>query len=108
MIIDIWHVERSGASLESLREIPIDRIFAVELNDAAWEVAGTLAEDSANNRRFCGEGDFDLRGFIRTIQALDYDRLWGVEIISASVRDMPMREAVNRAFRTTVAEFQKL
>jgi sugar phosphate isomerase/epimerase len=108
MIIDIWHVERSGASLDSLRDIPIDRIFAVELNDAASEVAGTLAEDSANNRRFCGEGDFDLRGFIRTMQALDYDRLWGVEIISASVREMPMREAVNRAFRTTVAEFEKL
>ncbi|CAG0955929.1 Inosose isomerase [Gammaproteobacteria bacterium] len=107
ILIDIWHLHRSGASLESLRNIPVDKIFAVELNDAASEVVGTLAQDTVNNRRFCGEGNFDVRGFIKTLQTLGYDRLWGVEIISASVREMPMREAVNRAFQTTSAQFQK-
>lgn len=106
IIIDIWHVERSGASFETLRDIPLDRIFAVELNDAASAVMGTLGEDSANNRRFCGEGDFNLSGFIGTLQGLGYDRPWGVEIISASVRAMPMRVAVERAFRTAAAHFR--
>jgi sugar phosphate isomerase/epimerase len=100
VILDIWHVQRSGSALESLRQIPVNKIFAVELNDAASEVVGTLAEDTANNRRFCGEGDFDVRGFIKTLRAQGYDRVWGVEIISTSMRRMDMPTAVNRAFKT--------
>lgn len=106
MIIDIWHVTRAGVALDSIRDIPLEKIFAVEINDASSEIVGTLIEDTANNRRFCGEGDFDLPRFIAVLEEIGYNGCWGIEIISQSVRDMPMPEAVQCAFITASACFR--
>jgi MFS family permease len=43
-----------------LRSIPGDRIFRVQLADAAAEVAGSLYNDLLHYQRLPGEGDFDL------------------------------------------------
>src|SRR5919198_4996002 len=57
LFIDVWHVVRAGVDYESLREIPGERITAVELIDGATNpVQGDLFVDGIDYRRPVGTG----------------------------------------------------
>ncbi|PWK80688.1 sugar phosphate isomerase/epimerase [Lentzea atacamensis] len=100
LVIDIWHVERNHTPLATLLEIPLNRVTSVELSDAAGEVVGTLLEDTIHRRRYCGEGVFDLAGFIAALRAIGWRGPWAIEILSAEHRVTPLREALVRAHET--------
>jgi|RhiMetdeSRZDD1v2_1073273.scaffolds.fasta_scaffold71698_2 sugar phosphate isomerase/epimerase len=106
LVIDYWHVFRAGTTLEELSgSLDADQIFGVELNDADAEVRGSLFEDTRDNRRLCGQGDQDVTGFIRTMQSVGFDGPWGVEILSAEHRALPVPEALRQAYTTALACF---
>ena len=97
VVIDVWHVERAGTPVADLAAVPLDRIVGVELNDADADIVGTLFEDTVHRRRYCGEGVFDLDGIIAALRTAGWTGPWGVEILSAEHRSLPVREAVRRA-----------
>lgn len=106
LVVDYWHVFRAGTSLEELsRSVTADQIFGVELNDADAEIRGTLFEDTRDNRRLCGEGEQDVTGFIKTLQAIGFNGPWGVEILSEQHRTRPVREALESARSTALQCF---
>lgn len=106
LVVDYWHVFRAGTSLEELsRSLTAEQIFGVELNDADAEIKGTLFEDTRDNRRLCGEGDQDVTGFIKTLQAIGFKGPWGVEILSEQHRTRPVREALESARSTALRCF---
>lgn len=106
LVVDYWHVFRAGTSLDELsRSLTPEQIFGVELNDADAEIKGTLFEDTRDNRRLCGEGDQDVTGFIRTLQAIGFNGPWGVEILSEQHRSRPVREALESARSTALQCF---
>ena len=106
LVVDYWHVFRAGTTLDELSaSLEADKVFGVELNDAAAEVRGTLFEDTRDNRRLCGQGDQDVTGFIRSLKALGFDGPWGVEILSDEHRALPVKEALQAAQATTLACF---
>lgn len=106
LVVDYWHVFRAGTSLDELsRSLTADQVFGVELNDAEAEIKGTLFEDTRDNRRLCGEGDQDVTGFIKTLQAIGFNGPWGVEILSKQHRALPVREALESAYSTALACF---
>ena len=74
-----------------------EMIFGVELDDAADKVVGTLFEDTVERRLLCGEGCFDLHGFVDLLRNRGFDGPWGVEILSSSFRTLPVREALAMA-----------
>lgn len=101
LAVDAWHVFRAGTPLTALPDaLTADIVFAVELDDAVTAVEGTLFEDTINGRRLCGEGDFDVVGFVTTMRDIGFDGPWGVEIISAEHRARPLEEAVQVAYET--------
>lgn len=104
LCIDIWHVARSGTSMARLaHDLSIDRVFTVELSDAGREVQGTLWDDTIHRRRYCGEGELDVRGFIDAMRSLGFRGYWGVEILSDAHRALPIAEGLRRAAQTTQA-----
>jgi sugar phosphate isomerase/epimerase len=106
LVVDYWHVFRAGTTLDELSaSLDADQIFGVELNDAAAEVRGSLFEDTRDNRRLCGQGAQDVTGFIRTMQSIGFDGPWGVEILSAEHRALPVAEALRQAHTTALACF---
>jgi sugar phosphate isomerase/epimerase len=106
LVVDYWHVFRAGTTLDELSaRLHADQIFAVELNDAAPEIRGTLFEDTRDNRRLCGQGDQDVTGFIQALQSLGFNGPWGVEILSAEHRALHFQEALRAAHATTLACF---
>jgi sugar phosphate isomerase/epimerase len=89
-----------------LRRIPSQYITSVELNDGTFACPWSLHEDTVNHRRLCGQGEFDVPGFIRAVQDAGYDRPWGIEVLSEELRKWPLERLTGEAFRTTMAQFR--
>ena len=102
LIIDIYQVVHLGMTFEEISRIPLKHLIGVELNDGA--LPGTPGHDPAN-RRFCGEGEYDIKGLIDCVSKMGYTGPWSVEIISDKLANLPLREVSKKAFDTTIAEF---
>lgn len=100
LVIDVWHMERSRSSTTELSELPLNLLSGVELNDAAALPLGDLYSDTINNRRYCGDGDFDLRSFIDAIRTIGWRGPWGVEILSREHRQAEASVALARAYQS--------
>ena len=95
LLVDAWHVFRAGTTLAELRAaLRPEMIFAVELDDAAAQVIGTLFEDTVDRRLYCGDGSFDLTGLVALLREFGFDGPWGVEILSTSHRALPVGDAL--------------
>ncbi|KPH64045.1 sugar phosphate isomerase/epimerase [Novosphingobium sp. ST904] len=101
--IDVWHVTRGGNDYADLARIPGKYMICVELNDANADVNGTLWNDTAHHRQLCGEGDWNLKSFVENVRNTGFQGPWGVEIISAVHRKLPLGEAADRSFQTARA-----
>ena len=101
LMLDIWHVERGAVPLAEVAALPGSMIFGVELNDSLQRIQGTLFEDTIFHRRFCGEGEFDVAGFVAAVKAAGYVGPWGIELLSDEVRAMPLDRLADKAYRTT-------
>jgi sugar phosphate isomerase/epimerase len=107
LVVDIWHLERGPSTLTDLGQIPGDKVFVVELNDAPAPQSTDLFHETINHRVLCGSGTFDVRGFVETLQGIGFAGPWGVEIISEAHRQRPLREVLVDAHRTTMALFAR-
>lgn len=103
---DLWHIVKLGIPYEEVARVPPQYIVSVELNDGTFQAPWDLHEDTVNHRRFCGEGEFDIRGFIAQVQKAGYAGPWGIEVLSETLRKMPLEQATTHAFNTTIAQFR--
>jgi len=94
-----------GISYEEVARVPLQYIVSVELNDGTFTAPWSLHEDTVNHRRLCGEGEFDIRSFIDSVQRAGYTGPWGIEVLSEELRKLPLEEVTTRAFETTSAQF---
>jgi sugar phosphate isomerase/epimerase len=106
LVLDIVHVVNLGITHEALRRIPLRYLVNVELNDGA--LPGSPRHDPARARRFCGEGEFDIKGFIACITEMGYTGPWAVEVFSQELTGLPLAELNTRAFQMTMAQFKDL
>jgi sugar phosphate isomerase/epimerase len=102
LILDIYQVANLGMSYTEISRIPLKHLTNIELNDGT--LPGSPKHDPSN-RRFCGEGEYDIKGFIQCIHTMGYTGPWGVEVISEKLAPLPLKELSTRAFSTTIAEF---
>ena len=107
LLVDIWHVMRSGGTMEEVAQLPARFIIAAELCDAMMAMQGEITEDTMRHRKLCGEGEFDVPGFIGAMGRAGYDGPYGVEILSDEFRRLPLAEAARRSFDSSVAQFHR-
>jgi sugar phosphate isomerase/epimerase len=105
LMIDIWHVVKLGVPYQDVARIPPQYLLGVELNDGTLQCPWSLHEDTINHRRFCGEGEFDVKGFLACLRKAGYSGPFGAEVLSAELRQKSLEEAATRAFSTTMAAF---
>jgi sugar phosphate isomerase/epimerase len=103
---DLWHIVKLGIPYADVARVPPGYIISVELNDGTFEAPWSLHEDTVNHRRFCGEGEFDVRGFIECLQSAGYEGPWGIEVLSGELRQLPLNAVVERAYQTTIRHFR--
>jgi len=102
LIIDIYQVANLGMTYQEISSIPLEYLTCVELNDGI--LPGNPNHDPSN-RRFCGEGEYDIKGLINCIKTMGYTGPWAVEVISEKLAILPLKELSTRAFDTTIVEF---
>jgi sugar phosphate isomerase/epimerase len=105
IMIDLWHVVKLGIPYEDVARIPPQYLLGIELNDGTQECPWDLHEDTIHHRRLCGEGEFDVKGFVECMLKAGYKGPWGIEVLSQELRKRPFNETVTRAFNTTMAQF---
>jgi sugar phosphate isomerase/epimerase len=103
--LDTWHVVKLKIPYDELRRLPSKYITSVELNDGTFQCPWSLHEDTVNHRRLCGEGEFDVKGFIAAVREAGYLGPWGIEVLSEELRKWPLERLATQAFRTTIAQF---
>jgi sugar phosphate isomerase/epimerase len=106
LLVDTWHVERGGMTAADIRKLPLQFLRAVEIDDAGPEVMGTLFNDSTHFRRPPGEGSIDIPAQLQAVLDVGYRGYFGVEIIAAYHRYLPLEIAARRAFDATMQQFR--
>lgn len=102
IIIDSYQVANLGMTYQEISQIPLEHLMGVELNDGL--LPGNPEYDPSN-RRFCGEGEYDLKGLINCVKNMGYIGPWGVEVIAESLAKLPLKELSSRAFTSTMTQF---
>jgi sugar phosphate isomerase/epimerase len=102
---DLWHIAKLRIPFETIARTPKQYVVSIEINDGTYDCPWSLHEDTINHRLFCGDGEFDVRGFVNAMLQAGYDGPWGIEVLNAEWRKKPLREVVEKAFRSTIAQF---
>lgn len=97
LLLDAWHVQRAGVPLAAIAGLAADVVGYVELCDGPLTATEPAFVDATCNRLPCGEGEFDLPGFIDAVTFAGYRGPFGVEILSASLRTRPLAEIARLA-----------
>jgi len=106
LAIDTWHMAKLGITPEDLRRIPLEYLTWVELSDGQFENLPDRVDETVNHRRLPGEGEFDLPAYIEVCKQIGYPGPWGVEVLSAELRKLPIDTEFDRAYETTAAQFR--
>lgn len=85
LIVDSFHTLARGIDPDSIRRIPGDKIFFVQLADAPL-IEMDLLYWSRHFRNMPGEGDLDLTAFMNAVQATGYDGPISLEIFNDQFR----------------------
>lgn len=103
IILDILQVVALGMPYDEIAEIPRSSLVGVELNDGT--LPGSPNDDPSRARYYCGEGEYDIRGFVQAVRRTGFDGPWAVEVMSRELTGLPLRVQSNRAFETTMQVF---
>jgi sugar phosphate isomerase/epimerase len=105
LAIDTWHMSKLGIAPEELHRIQPEHLGWVELSDGQFEDMEDRIDETVNHRRLPGEGEFDIPGYVDACREVGYDQPWGVEVLSAELRNLPIEQEFDRAYETTAAQF---
>jgi sugar phosphate isomerase/epimerase len=102
LVFDTWHFFRGDPDFDVLAGIPGDRIFCVQLDDAAAVPQGSLREETSR-RLLPGDGALDLIAAVRALHRIGGLRWVGPEVISPELAAMPVLDAATLAMDRTRA-----
>ncbi|MBV9804816.1 MAG: sugar phosphate isomerase/epimerase [Solirubrobacterales bacterium] len=107
LAIDTWHMAKLGITPEDLGRIPPEHLSWVELSDGQHQNMEDLIDETVNHRRLPGEGEFDIPAYVDACLQAGYDQPWGVEVLSANLRSLPIDQEFERAYEATAAQFAR-
>ncbi len=105
VVIDLFHVVRGHIPFADVAAIPAERLLGIELNDGPAESSLDFVMEATDHRQLCGQGEWDVKGFVKTMLDAEYRGAWGVEILSTTQRVLSVDEMAKRAYDTAIAQF---
>jgi sugar phosphate isomerase/epimerase len=107
VIFDLWHIVKLGISYANVMNFPKQYFLGLELNDGYLKApAGMeMVEETTGHRKLCGDGEFDIRGFLAMLPQSGYRGPVGIEVLNRELRTWPLEVAATTAYRTTLAQF---
>ena len=106
LVIDSWHYfngpdDQGGAGWATLDSIPAARIAYVQFNDHGPLESDDLLFETTQNRLIPGAGRFDLAQFASRLRRSGFDGIVGPEVLSSSLRDLPIEQTARRLIEAT-------
>jgi sugar phosphate isomerase/epimerase len=103
---DLWHIVKLGIPYEDVAAFPQEFIAGIEINDGFLKSMDDLVEETTQQRQLCGEGEFDIKGFVAAMRDAGWDGPWGVEVLNGDLRrNLTIAEAAERSYRGAIAQF---
>jgi sugar phosphate isomerase/epimerase len=96
LLIDSWHLFRSGSTLAELAAVPGDKVLYVQIDDAPADAEADLSDETQHRRLLPGDGSFDLVGLVRTLDTIGSTAPIGVEVFSDELAGRPVDEVAQR------------
>jgi sugar phosphate isomerase/epimerase len=103
-LLDVWHFYNTGSTTESIADLDVTTVAAVQLNDGP-RVHENFMWNARNTRLLPGEGELDVRGFVEALRSIGYDGPFGIESSYPEFRQLDVSEAALRAFDATMKFF---
>lgn len=104
LVVDTWHWLRQpgGPDLETLRQVPGERVHLVQLDDAAREPSGDDAMmESMTKRELPGDGDVDFAELFGVLDEIGADPIWAPEIFNPGLMALGHEEMAKRIYAST-------
>ncbi|MDE2406215.1 MAG: sugar phosphate isomerase/epimerase, partial [Sphingomonadales bacterium] len=92
LTLDPWHFFRGGATLADLAGLPGTRIGAIQLCDGPLAPSGDPLHETTTARLLPGQGEFDLVGLVRAVDAIGARAPIGIEVFHRRQRTMTIAE----------------
>lgn len=102
--IDTWHMAKLGIAPDELRCIPDGLLGWFELSDGHYRNLPDPVDETVNHRALPGEGEFPIREYVAAAREAGYRGPWGVEVLSAELRNLPIDQIFDRAYETSAAQ----
>lgn len=102
LILDSFHTLGRGIDPETIRRIPGDKIFFIQLADAP-KIDMDLLYWSRHFRNMPGEGDLPVKAFMQAVMAAGYDGPISLEIFNDQFRGSSTRQVAQDGYRSLVA-----
>jgi sugar phosphate isomerase/epimerase len=99
LIVDIAHTNAIGISNDEVARIPGRYMVSVELGD---NLKRSTEGYDPGARRYCGDGELDVAGFIAAVRATGYSGPWAVEVFNRDYTGRPLEQQDEDAYRTTM------
>lgn len=80
ILLDVWHLLRSGGVPEDLDQVPPGLVQTVHLSDAPTAAPADLLEETMNGRLYPGEGAARAADVVRRVRRHSPDALYTVEV----------------------------
>jgi sugar phosphate isomerase/epimerase len=107
IIFDLWHIVKLGIHYADVMRFPKQYFLGLEINDGYLRApAGMdMVEETTGHRKLCGDGEFDIRGFLALLPQSGYRGPVGIEVLSRELRTWSLERATTAAYQTTLAQF---
>ena len=101
LMIDTFHFSRGRSTWEELESFPLDALGYVQFDDALPPIGDDVMFDTTERRTFPGEGEFELDRFVDVLTGRGWSGLVSIEVLSAELRKLDVREFAAKAYTTT-------
>ena len=98
LLVDTWHLFRSDSDPALLREIPGERIGAVQVSDGDAELTMALMKATVGARRLPGDGDFDLASMLDPLRESGGLTRVGPEVMTLAWGDTPTADIARASY----------
>lgn len=105
-LIDTWHFARAGMDYTTLAQLPGDKIFCIQLGDAAADADTDIFRETLGHRLPPGEGCVDWNRFLSLLSDKGVDCPMGTEMFSDAVKSMPLKQAAEHLYATQQQAFK--
>lgn len=93
-LIDSWHWYRAGADCNTLRKLPAERIFNIQISDAPLVAENDPLAECMARRLLPGEGVVPIQAMLQTFADMGVSCSVGLEVLSDKLKQQPATEVI--------------